>query len=210
MRLANPGTVALLLLAMPWPLACSLTEVDGGVADRSTACARGPATRSTLLPLSVCVDRRFRDAGSQRFLLRDRVEVEQHLFVDASSQGEVRRLVWVQFERFLPAAEGGYEYEREQAVAVGDHPFVASVRQYRTPPDPDSDRSRAYAMLEARGFNMPAVATRARLVHVSKVDRRSELMIVYAERAEQVREPSDEETAALILRAVAAVRVSSR
>jgi hypothetical protein len=203
-----PKAVVLLIMAMPWTVACSLTTAHRCTGVRPEARAIAQTVRSELSPLAVAVAAEFRYVGSQRFLLRERVDVQQHLFVDVASSREVRGFVWVQFERFIAGVEGRYEYDPERIVRVGSYEFIGSVRQYSTPPDPGSDRSRAFAMLESNGFEMPAVMTRARLIHVSSDDDRAELMIVYAERAESVGVSSSEEADALIRRAVAAVRVS--
>jgi hypothetical protein len=199
-RRSAAGVVATVVLA--------LAAGGSPAADRSSEGAGPRAARSALSPWTVAVDPAFAFVGSQRFVLRERADVEQFLFVETSHSRAVSRFVWIQFERFLPGIEDRYEYAPERVAVIGGHEFVAGVRRYTEPPDSGSDRSRAYELVESKGFEMPAVAIRARLVHVFP-DGRSELMIVYAERAANDGEPAGEAALDLIRRATALVDVSS-
>ena len=176
-------------------------------------CASRPdpalVARSEWSPLRVAAARGFRFAGTQQFILRDKVEVQQFLFVNASATADVERLIWVQYERYLPGVEGRYEYEQSDVRTLGGVAFAANVRQYLTPPDAGSDRDHAYALLKSRGLTFSAPATRVRLVHVPASDPRSEVMIIYAERAPAA-ELTASERAAAIAQATAAVAVTTR
>ena len=163
-----------------------------------TACVSSTAVQSPLLPLRVHVDPQFRFVGEQRFILRGNADVTQHLFLDDTSS----RLIWIQYERYLPAATGEYNYERAKVVRIGRLEFDVHVRQYVAPPDdPESDRARVWQLLEAKGRHFEVPATRVRLVHVPRNDPRSELMIIYAERGAIADE------AALLERATAAFAI---
>ncbi|HEX2059200.1 MAG TPA: hypothetical protein VHK90_00520 [Thermoanaerobaculia bacterium] len=140
-------------------------------------CASDRVVRSTQLPLAVSVAPPFRHAGSQTFVLRGNAEVEQHLFFDP----EARRIVWIQYERYLPGVDEEYAYDSGMTVQIGGVDFDVSTREYQAPPDPGSDRDYAFRLLAAKGFRLGEPATRVRFVHVPAGDRRSELMIIYAE-----------------------------
>jgi pimeloyl-ACP methyl ester carboxylesterase len=127
------------------------------------------------------IDEAFRYAGGQRFILKKVADAEQHLFVDASPDGAVRRLVWIQFERLLPGIGKGYDYSTDTAVMVDGAPFRRNARRWDAPPEPDSDRAAVYSLLENHGYRIPEGMTRVRLVHVPEKNRREELMIIYAE-----------------------------
>lgn len=137
---------------------------------------------SSLLPVRVAVSPEFRFIGRQQFILRDKVQVEQHVFVKASATKDVEQLVWIQYERFLPGVEGHYSYDRTEVITLGGLEFDVNVRQYLKSPEVGSDRQRAYELLESRGLRFASPATRVRLVHVPVDDQRSEIMIVHAER----------------------------
>jgi hypothetical protein len=44
-------------------------------------------------------DQRFKYIGSQKFILYDRAQVEQHFFVHADEQRRIKRMYMLQFER---------------------------------------------------------------------------------------------------------------
>lgn len=127
----------------------------------------------------------FRYAGGQRFILKKVADAEQHFFIDAASDGTVRRLYWIQFESLLPGIGEGYDYSSDPEVTVDGVPFRRNARRWEaTPPDPGSDRAAMYAFLEKRGYRIPDGALRIRFTHVPVTNRREELMVVYAEAPE--------------------------
>lgn len=152
---------------------------------------------SPFLPVRVRVSPSFRFVGSQTFVLREVAEVEQHLYAIANG-GEVERLVWIQFERYLPHVDSQYAYPKERVTSLGGLEFDLNVRAYDKPPDAGSDRARAYELLAAHGLRFGIPATRVRLVHVPDNNRRAEVMIIYAERGS----PSGDEALARALNSV--------
>src|ERR687894_628686 len=77
-----------------------------------------------LPPVQISVDPGFTYAGGPRFELYGIAHAEQHLFVVADEQHTVRRLVWVQFEGFLPDNERTYRYPVTQTVTIGGVEFI--------------------------------------------------------------------------------------
>ncbi len=132
---------------------------------------------------------RFRYVGGQRFVLYGVADAEQHFYVDADSQGRIRRLYWVQFEHYLPGNEGRYDYSDRLQVEMGDLSFTIDTKVFADYASTvfganardDSDQARAGSLLRGKGFTLPAAAVRTRMFHLPEVTHRSELMIIYAE-----------------------------
>lgn len=150
-------------------------------------------------------DEGLRYLGGQRFLLRGRVDAEQHFFVEADGRNSIRRMYWIQFERFVPGQDGQYSYEADRPVTRDGLELRAHVRRFTEPPAPDSDRRWAYEFVEKAGYAVPTPATRARLVYLPEETRRQEVMIIYMEPASTSAEPTEAESAAMIRRAVEAL-----
>ena len=53
---------------------------------------------------SISVQRGFRHAGGQRFILKGVADAEQHAFAEVDVDGAIQRFYWFQFESLLPAA----------------------------------------------------------------------------------------------------------
>lgn len=164
-------------------------------------CAHAPlGVTSNILTLNVTVAPEFEFVGTQRFILREVADAEQHLFIDRTGT----RIVWIQYEQYLPHVNERYEYPREQVVTLGGgEEFDVHVRRYDAPPDAGSDRAKAFELLASKGHRFDPPATRVRFVHVPANDARRELMIIYAERGEH-------DPAAIIERAKSAVRIYRR
>jgi hypothetical protein len=83
----------------------------------------------------------------------------------------------------------------------------AQVGRYTSPPEPDGDQAALYKLFAARGWRPPLPALRARLVFVPAGDRRQELMIIYAEATTSSGPPTAQESADLVARAQAGLRL---
>ena len=151
-------------------------------------------------PLSITVADGFRYAGAQRFILRESADVEQHFFVDAGPSGTIRRAYWLQFERMLAGHEGEYAYDKDTPVEISGRRWGSSVRRFKDPPAPDSDRHRAWSFLRGKGYAMPEALLRARLTFV-EADRRHEVMIVYLEPSSGEGEVTSSESEGILKRA---------
>jgi hypothetical protein len=156
---------------------------------------------------SVDVSRSFSYAGGHRFILKGVADAEQHAFAEAGPRGEVQRFLWFQFESLLPGVPGAYDYSKDAAVTIGGREWRANVRRYTTAPEPDGDQAQLYALLARRNLRPSTPALRVRLVHVPPGDRRAELMIIYAEATESSAAPAAADTAGIIERAQAALRI---
>ncbi|HZB44596.1 MAG TPA: hypothetical protein VE360_05110 [Pyrinomonadaceae bacterium] len=149
---------------------------------------KGQVLISPALPAAaVEFDKDFKYVGGHSFILYDVARAEQHFFVDADSDGRVKRFYWVQFEGYLPSNTHAYDYKQKvpKTVNIGGLEFIADAypRNIKTNPGrPDSDGARARAFLESKGYRMAGDdILMQRLVHLVDVARRNELMVIYIE-----------------------------
>ena len=156
---------------------------------------------------TINVQRGFRYAGAHRFILRNVADAEQHAFADVDASGAVTRFYWFQFESLLPGRTGGYDYSKDAPLMLAGLDWRTSVRRYTAPPEPDGDQAALYRLFAARGWRQPLPALRARIVHVPADDPRKELMIIYAEATESSAPPTEKESAGLLSRAQAGLRL---
>jgi hypothetical protein len=151
-------------------------------------------------PVRIRVDPRFKYVGGQRFILRDIVDAEQHFFVEADAANVIKSLYWIQFERYVAGRDGAYAYDNDQPLTLQGWPIRAHVRRFTEPPAPDSDRRKAYELLERAGYVVPTPSTRVRLVHVPESNRRQEVMMIYLEPGGAT-DPTTGQTSAILRRA---------
>lgn len=150
----------------------------------------GQRLTSTVNPaLDITVAPPLRYLGSQSFILYDVADAEQHFFVE-SDGGEVTRLVWIQFEA-MRNSTGRYGYESSPVIQRWNRDLHSDAYATITPaadaePRADSDGARMRTFLRNKGFTFPRDVLMQRLVWVPTADRRSEVMVIYAE---TLREP---------------------
>ena len=129
-------------------------------------------------------DRAFKYVGTQSFVLYDVANAEQHFFVDASGDGKIKRLYWIQFEGYLPNNSHTYRYEPKKVVKIGHLEFIADAyaRNVKTTSSrAGTDGSRAQEFLKGKGFTIGDEIIMQRLVHLTDASKRNELMIIYME-----------------------------
>ncbi len=141
---------------------------------------------SPALPrVQITIDPAFAYVGGPRFQLYGIAHAEQHLFVIADEQHMIRRLVWVQFEGFLPDNQRTYRYPVTQTVYLAGALFIYDTDTVAIEPAiaerPDSDLAAARDHLREHGYRMPQEVQAQRFVHLIEPDNRNELMIIYAE-----------------------------
>ena len=168
--------VALLVLAPALPEPSSELPLRRAVAGRTVTSKSDPAAVLEF-------DAGFQHVGGQRFILYDVADAEQHFFVDADSDGRIRRLFWVQFEGYLPSNTHSYNYRSPRRASIGGLEFVVDTwfRKTSGPSRPGSDGARARELLEAKGYRFPEEVASVRLVHLTDDSKRNELMIIYSE-----------------------------
>lgn len=140
----------------------------------------------TLPAAGIAVDSAFTYVGGPRVQLYGIAHAEQHLFVIADEQRVIERLVWVQFEGFLPDNQRSYRYPVTQTVDLAGCPFIYDTStvaiEGAVARRPDSDLAAARAFLHALGYQLRGEVRAQRFVHLIGTEKRHELMIIYAER----------------------------
>lgn len=157
---------------------------------------------------SISVQRDFRYAGGQRFILKNVADAEQHAFAAVDTSGAIERFYWFQFESLLPSATGAYDYTADATSTFAGLDWRANIRRYTSTPEPDGDQAALYKLFAARGWHPPLPALRVRLVHVPDAKRRTELMIIYAEATASSAAPTSRESAEVLARAQAGLRLT--
>jgi hypothetical protein len=124
-------------------------------------------------------------AGSEEFILYGLAQCEIHLWVDAPGK-RVRRMYWVQFERYLPSNTHTYDYaDLPGRMKLGSQVFFNGVRFFNLDDDrkkwrSGSDYEHVLHLLESRGYSLPSELTELALFRVDR-SARKELMIIYIE-----------------------------
>jgi hypothetical protein len=94
----------------------------------------------------------------------------------------------VQFERFLANNQHRYNYPPNHTTKIGDMEFIYDTRVYgdysALNRKPSSDGAYAQTLIENHGYKFPKGVIRTRMIYLPDPDKRSELMIIYAESVE--------------------------
>ncbi|MCI0352386.1 MAG: hypothetical protein L0Z53_23460 [Acidobacteriales bacterium] len=137
--------------------------------------------------LTITFSEEYKYVGGQRWDLYGLADAEQHLFVKPGPDKTIKSLYWVQFESFLPNNQHRYNYPPDHTTKIGDMEFIYDTRVYGDYSSlnrkPSSDGAYAQALLENHGYRFLKAAIRTRMIYLPTPDKRSELMIIYAESA---------------------------
>ena len=131
------------------------------------------------------VDTALHYVGSQRWILYNVAQAEQHLFVQRAADG-VERFLWVQFEEYIPSSNGRYDYSKDSPVAAFGKELRTSKQLWNVPTTearPESDGAYSRKLLRERGITLPPQMLYERFIYLPDTTRRRELMVIYAERA---------------------------
>ena len=130
------------------------------------------------------VDTALEYVGSQRWILYNVAQAEQHLFVQRSAAG-VERFLWVQFEEYIPSSNGRYDYSKDAPVAAFGRELRTSKQLWTLPttePRPESDGAYSRKLLREHGIVLPPKMLYERFIYLPDSTRRRELMVIYSER----------------------------
>ena len=193
---SHEGNDGIKWFIMKWFVACNLAVAilaSAAVAQEAPTSAsslrsvRGQTIVSNELPpAELTFSKDFRYVGGQRVNLYGMADAEQHIFVQAGSNGVVKRFCWVQFEHRLPGDKHTYDYRLNGTTDIGGLSFVYDVKSW---PDlaaneadpPGSDGAAISRLLGEHNLVFPKRAARVRMFHLPTADRRTELMIIYGE-----------------------------
>ena len=173
--------------------ACVLLRADAAAqsraADEQTRVVKGQVLTSTKLPpLRMRFDKKFKYVGSQKFVLYERAQAEQHFFVDADARGRIRRMYMLQFEGYLPGIDASYSYEAKETVKLGGAEYMVNVENVPNVKaalgqQPESDAARAVAFLEGKGYSVGESVKYQRFVRLVDESKRNEFIMLYVEDA---------------------------
>lgn len=179
----NPSTLKLCgILAAILLLALS-------IAAQSPRSVKGRVLTSKNAPeIRLKFDKKYKFTGSHEFILYDRAKAEQFFFVEAEGK-KIKRLYMLQFESFLPGIEGKYDYNEPNSVEIGGLKYFANSEnipnvEAALKAVPDSDIAKAAKFLQDKGFTLMKSLKYQRFVRLLDDAKRSELIIIYVEDAE--------------------------
>jgi len=145
----------------------------------------GARIESAMQPkIRLDVDTSLRYVGSQRWILYNVAQAEQHLFVQRSAAG-VERFLWVQFEEYIPSSNGRYDYSKDAPITVAGRELRVSKQLWNVPATetrPESDGAYARKLLREHGIVLPPKMLYERFIYLPDTTGRRELMVIYAER----------------------------
>jgi hypothetical protein len=172
-----------LSLSLLLSFACGQTPV----VVNSQASVEGQTLTSAGFPRgSITFDPSFTYIGVDTFVLYGVARCEIHLFAEADSARNVRRLFWVQFEGYLPDRNQTYDYSDDpRRTLINGFTFYDNVRYYNMEATAKnrrkgSDGEHVVQLLEKNGYRLGGDLMRIRLVRLDAAAR-SELMIIYSE-----------------------------
>ena len=157
--------------------------------DGRTRFVKGRVLTSTYLPpIRIRFDKGFRYVGSQKFILYERAQVEQHFFVDADARRRIRRMYMLQFESYLPGVDATYNYEAKDTVSLGGADYIVNVESVPNVPEAlkqiqGSDTAHAVEFLKGKGYDVPDSVRYQRFVRLADESKRSEFIMLYVEEA---------------------------
>jgi hypothetical protein len=167
--------------------AASQRRAAAGV--KQTRGVKGRVFSSTYLPpIRIRFDRGLRYVGSQKFVLYERAQAEQHFFVDADARRRIRRMYMLQFESYLPGIDATYNYEVAETVRLGGVDYVVNAESVPNvaaalAQQPQSDSARAVEFLKRKGYSVGESVRFQRFVRLVDESKRSEFIMLYVEDA---------------------------
>jgi hypothetical protein len=183
-------------------------------ADEQARVVKGQVLTSARLPaIRMRFDKGFKYVGSQKFVLYERAQAEQHFFVDADARRRIRRMYMLQFEGYLPGIDASYDYEAKETVSLGGVDYIVNVENVPNvkaalAQQPESDAARAVAFIEGKGYHVPEAVRYQRFVRLVDESKRNEFIMLYIEDAgaSQADEKSMREFRARALKGLAVLK----
>jgi hypothetical protein len=134
-------------------------------------------------PIKISVPQPMSYLGAERFTLSGVADCEMHAFAESGPDGRAKRLLWIQFEGYLPEhPDQRYNYPPTRHIQLHGMDFLLDTYPLAGSDvgKPGGDREHFIALLRARGVRLADQTMYVRLVHLLDGGRR-ELMIIYGE-----------------------------
>lgn len=136
--------------------------------------------------ITVDVSPAFKYVGRVPFALGDIAAGERHVFADLDGK-RVKRLFVAQFEAYLPASHGSYQYSFEGALEMSGHRFRHTLGWYSDAAlrqkQPGNEAALMMDFLVSKGYSVGDELLMSRFVTLGNEDRRSEFILFYLENA---------------------------
>ncbi|NNL96381.1 MAG: hypothetical protein HKO64_12230 [Xanthomonadales bacterium] len=155
--------------------------------DNLQRAVRGNDIESRFDPAAtVSFSEEFEYIGGQKFILYGVADTEQYFFVEKTAGGKLKSVYWVQYEAYLEDNDYTYDYSGSPGrTRIGGFEFFVDQEFFVADPDAKRRKGTDGAMyrqfLTEKGFELPANAYYARLVHMTDDSNRKELMIIFIE-----------------------------
>jgi hypothetical protein len=162
----------------------TFAHVDRAFAQPAPYTATKGRVESAMQPqIRLDIDTALSYVGSQRWILYNVAQAEQHLYVQRSPSG-VQRFLWIQFEEYIPSSNGKYDYSRSAPISAFGRELRTDKRFWTVPTTetrPESDGAYARRMLREKGMTLPPHMLYERFIYLPDSTGRRELMVIYAE-----------------------------
>ncbi len=173
------------LLLSSFAIAQSPTDAE---ANQTRRVKRQVLTSTYLPSIRVRFDQRFKYIGSQKFILYDRAQVEQHFFVNADEQRRIKRMYMLQFEGYLPSVNATYDYPLTRTINLGGQIYIVNAESIPSvsaalKQNPQSDVAHAASFLESKGYRVSESIMFQRFVRLVDESKRHEFILLYVEDA---------------------------
>ncbi|MDX2220037.1 MAG: hypothetical protein SF172_13530 [Burkholderiales bacterium] len=149
-------------------LAASIALPLTALAQTWQSSTQGHTITSTGFPEgTIKVDEKLTYVGSDKWVLYGVADCEIHVFAETDADKTLKRLVWVQFEGYLPDKPHTYNYDKEPfRTELSGHTFFDRVTFRKMDPAQKpragSDTERVMKMLESKGIKLPTDAATKR------------------------------------------------
>ncbi len=148
--------------------------------------ASGNTLHSSADPtVEMTFDETFQYIGGQKFELYGTANVEQHFFVEETSDGDLQSFFWIQFESFLPDNSYTYNYSASPLrLNLDGFEFYTDTAPGRSSRffrlgQPGTDGYLARKFAADKGYHTPDDYAYARLVNIPDDLSRKELLIIF-------------------------------
>jgi hypothetical protein len=135
--------------------------------------------------------------GNLKSTILEKAHIDNYYFAERDENGVIQRIVYVQFEGFLPEIEGSHDYPNMKDIRLGNFDFrydggVRTFRQSRIDELPqDSDVAQTVAFLKEKGVQFKDGEYYGSLRFVHLISERDEVLILYLERMDEADIPLD-------------------
>lgn len=155
---------------------------------------------STYLPeMSLGLPEAFAYIGQTNFVLNQIARVDRHHFLDAATNGSIRRIVILHFESFLPHVNQTFNYSipdpsnrswpdgrySPAKVRIGTAEYIHNTwffdAKAHIQENPQGELARTAQLFREQGFTLPDELQMSRYVRVVDAKRKSELILFYLE-----------------------------